>query len=146
MDFYDQSLLRCLVSSSFSLLIYSLRCICELRAQRMATLKHQKFHFNVAEYQNEHAEDLLGVQTPLIASIRPTRREVPKELGHNRWSSEQSSIFCFDRQLTLPSYVPIKGRAVILFSSMHHNQAVDDDQQEKPESVFDYNDTEGGVD
>lgn len=94
----------------------------------------------------ELAEDLLGVQTTLVGTIRRSRREIPKELYANRWRSEQSSIFCFDRQLTLVSYVPKKRRAVILLSSMHHDKAIDDDQKKKPEIVLYYNKTKGGVD
>jgi hypothetical protein len=48
----------------------------------------------------ELAEDLLGVQTTLVGTIRRNKREIPRELQPNRWRPEQSSIFCFDRQLT----------------------------------------------
>lgn len=92
------------------------------------------------------SEDLLGDQTTLVRTIRPTRREVPKEPQANLWQSEHSSIFCFDRQLTLVSYVPKKGRAVILLSSMHHDKAVDNDRQQKPEIILYYNDTKRSVD
>jgi hypothetical protein len=44
----------------------------------------------------ELAEDLLGVQTTLVGTIRRNKREIPKELQPNRWRPEHSSIFCFD--------------------------------------------------
>lgn len=94
----------------------------------------------------ELAEDLLGAQTTLVGTVRRNKREIPKELQPNRWRPEHSSIFCFDRQLTVVSCVPKKGRAVILLSSMHHEKVVDQEQKKKPEIILYYNDTKGGVD
>jgi len=94
----------------------------------------------------ELAEDLLGVQTTLVGTICQNKREIPRELQPNRWRPEHSSIFCFDRQLTLVSYVPKKGRAVILLSSMHLEKVVDEEQKKKPEIILYYNNTKGGVD
>ncbi|CAF3766209.1 unnamed protein product [Rotaria sp. Silwood1] len=56
----------------------------------------------------ELAEDLLGVQTSLVGTIRRNRKEIPQELQSDPYRPEQSSIFCFDRQITLVSYVPKK--------------------------------------
>ena len=92
------------------------------------------------------AEDLLGVQTTLIGTIRKHRSDIPRELHPNRTRSEYSSIFCFDRQLALGSYVPKKNRAVILLSSMHHDITVCEDMNNKPKIVLYYNETKGGVD
>jgi len=57
-----------------------------------------------------------------------------------------SSIFCFDGQLTLTSYVPKKNKAVILLSSMHHGADIDVNDINKPEIVIHYKNTESGVD
>jgi hypothetical protein len=94
----------------------------------------------------ELAEDLLGVQTTLVGTIRRNKKEIPPELQPDPHRPEQSSIFCFDRQLTLVSYVPKKGHAVILLSSVHHDKAVNDEKKKKPEIILYYNDTKGGVD
>jgi hypothetical protein len=94
----------------------------------------------------ELAEDLLGVQTTLVGTIRRNKKEIPRELQSDPHRSEQSSIFCFDRQLTLVSYVPKKRHAVILLSSHHHNKAIDDEQKKKLEIILYYNSTTGGVD
>jgi hypothetical protein len=94
----------------------------------------------------ELAEYLLGVQTTLVGTIRRNKKEIPQELQSNPHRPEQSSIFCFDRQLTLVSYVPKKRHAVILLSSLHHNKAIDDEQKKKPEIILYYNSTKGGVD
>jgi len=44
------------------------------------------------------------------------------------------------------SYVPKKNRVVVLLSSMHHDNAVNAEQKNKPQIVLDYNDTKDGVD
>lgn len=94
----------------------------------------------------ELSEDLLGAQTTLVRTMRRNKKEIPPELQSNRQRPEESSIFCFDRQLTLVSYVPKKGRVVILLSSMHHDKAVNDEQKKKPDIILYYNKTKGGVD
>ena len=94
----------------------------------------------------ELAEDLLGVQTTLVGTIRKNKREIPVELQPNRQRPENSSIFCFDRQLTLVSYVSKKSKAVILLSSLHHDTIVSDEVGKKPEIILYYNDTKNGVD
>ena len=57
-----------------------------------------------------------------------------------------SSIFGFTEKLTLCSYVPKKGRAVILLSSMHHDARISDGEQRKPTLILDYNANKGAVD
>ena len=94
----------------------------------------------------ELAEDLLGVQTTLVGTIRQNKKEIPPELQPDTHRPEQSSIFCFDRQLTLVSYVPKKAYAVILLSSLHHGQTIVDEEKKKLEIILYYNNTKGGVD
>ena len=79
-------------------------------------------------------------------TIRKNRTDIPKELLPSRARPEMSSIFCFDNQLTLTSYVPKKGKAVILLSSMHHDDTVDAEDRQKPEIIQHYNKTKSGVD
>ena len=92
------------------------------------------------------ATDLLAVRTTVVGTVRKNRAELPKELLPSRAREELSSIFCFDRQLTLTSYVPKKGKAVVLLSSMHHDAAVDIGNANKPEIIIHYNKTKSGVD
>ncbi|CAF1049694.1 unnamed protein product [Rotaria sordida] len=94
----------------------------------------------------ELSEDLLGVQTTLVGTIQRNKKEIPRELQPDTHRPEQSSIFCFDRQLTLVSYVPKKAHAVILLSSLHHDQTIVDEKKKKPEIILYYNNTKGGVD
>ncbi|CAF1561714.1 unnamed protein product [Adineta ricciae] len=94
----------------------------------------------------ELAKNLLGVQTTLVGTIRQNKKEIPRGLQPNAQRLEQSSIFSFDRQLTLVSYVPKKSHAVIPLSSFHHDQTIVDDAKKKREIILHYNDTKGGVD
>ncbi|CAF4203712.1 unnamed protein product, partial [Rotaria sordida] len=94
----------------------------------------------------ELAEDLLGVQTTLVGTIRRNKKEIPRHLQPDTHRPEQSSIFCFDCQLTLVSYVPKKAHAVILLSSLHHDQTIVDEKKKKTEIILYYNNIKGGVD
>ncbi|CAF2332905.1 unnamed protein product [Rotaria sp. Silwood2] len=94
----------------------------------------------------ELAEDLLGMNTTLVGTMRRNKKGIPRELQPDRQRPEELSIFCFDRQLTLVSYAPKKRHAMILLSSMHHDKVVDNDQKNKPDIILYYNDTKGGVD
>ena len=94
----------------------------------------------------ELATDLLGVRTTIVGTMRRNKGAIPKELLPTRQRLEMSSIFCYDRQLTLTSYLPKRGKAVILLSSMHHDDTIDPNNKCKPEIVTHYNATKSGVD
>ena len=94
----------------------------------------------------ELVEDLLGVQTTLVGTFRKNKRDIPQELQANRQRPKHSSTFAFDRQLTLVSYVPKRGRAVMLLSSLHHGMIVSEETHQKPDIILYYNETKGGVD
>lgn len=94
----------------------------------------------------ELAEYLLGVQTTLVGTIRKNKRDIPQDLQSSRKRPGNSSIFCFDGQFTLVSYVPKKNKAVILLSSMQHDMRVSEETHKKPKIILYYNETKGGVD
>ena len=87
-------------------------------------------------------QDLLANGLTYTGTIRSNK---PPELKANNQREELSSIFAFDDQLTLVSYVPKPGKAVIALSSMHHDKSVDGDAK-KPEIILHYNATKSGVD
>ena len=78
--------------------------------------------------------------------MRKNRGHIPPEMQPSRQRAELSSVFGFDRQLTLTSYVPKKGKAVILLSSMHHDDEIDENHSKKPAIIMHYNATKSGVD
>jgi len=92
------------------------------------------------------AEELLQHNITLVGTMRKNKTEIPPEFLPSRQRSDESSVFGFNGYLTLVSYVPKKNRAVVLLSSMHHDDAVNAEQKNKPQIVLDYNDTKGGVD
>lgn len=92
------------------------------------------------------AIDLLSVRTTVVGTMRKNRADIPPEMQPNRQRQVLSTVFGFDRQLTLASNVPKKGKAVILLSSMHHDATTDASQNSKPEIILHYNDTKSGVD
>lgn len=80
-----------------------------------------------------------------VGTLRKNKAEVPREFLPSRGKQEKSSLYGFTNELTLVSYVPKKNKTVILISSMHHNQGIDE-ETEKPEIIAFYNATKGGVD
>lgn len=67
------------------------------------------------------------------------------EFQANRSRPESSSVFGFQNKTTLVSYVPKKGRSVVLISSMHHDAQINQESQ-KPDIIECYNATKVGVD
>ena len=57
-----------------------------------------------------------------------------------------SSIFGFQNDSTIVSYVPKKNKAVILLSTFHNDNEIVIDQNEKPRIILDYNKYKGGID
>jgi len=74
---------------------------------------------------------MLALKTTVVGTMRKNKGDIPKELLPNRGRPEMSSIFCFDGQLTLTSYVPKKNKAVVLLSGMHHGADINVDDRNK---------------
>ena len=77
--------------------------------------------------------------------MRKNCGHIPSEMQPSRQRAELSSVFGFDRQLTLTSYVPKKGKAVILLSSVHHDDEIDEYHSKKPAIIMHYNATKSRV-
>ncbi|PSN42458.1 hypothetical protein C0J52_18913, partial [Blattella germanica] len=90
-----------------------------------------------------------GVErTTCVGTVRKNKRELPKEFVETKRRPVGSSIFGFQEDTTIVSFVPKKGKNVILASSMHHDDTIDSStgDKNKPEIVTFYNSTKGGVD
>lgn len=83
-----------------------------------------------------------------IGTIRKNRREVPSEFVSQRRAESNSSLFGFKDDCTIVSYCERKKKPVVLLSSMHHDDAIDESTGElkKPVIISDYNRTKIGVD
>lgn len=83
-----------------------------------------------------------------VGTLRKNKRQIPPQLLLTRNRSEQSSLFGFQKNITIVSYIPKKGKNVLLLSSLHHDNSIDKDTGDKklPEIISFYNSTKGGVD
>nr|XP_026499645.1 uncharacterized protein LOC113403342 [Vanessa tameamea] len=81
----------------------------------------------------------------LIGTVRKNKKELPKQFTELRGRSEKSSVFGHRGNCSLVSYIPKKGKNVLLLSSMHDDENIDEETG-KPDIIMDYNATKGGVD
>lgn len=82
-----------------------------------------------------------------VGTLRKNKREIPKTLLEVKQRQSTSSMFGFQKHTTMVSYVPKKGKNVILLSSLHHDDMIDELTGDKnlPEIISFYNFTKGGV-
>lgn len=80
----------------------------------------------------------------VVGTIRKNKKELPLEFSCPT-HPPGASVFGYTKQCTLVSYVPKKKKNVVLVSSLHHDDNIDD-ASGKPEIITDYNNTKGGVD
>ena len=92
------------------------------------------------------ATNLLDKRLTLVGTLLSNKPEVPPDFQRSSEHKVHSSIFGFTEKLTLCSYIPKKGRAVILLFSMHHDASISDGEQRKLTLILDYNSNKGAVD
>lgn len=92
------------------------------------------------------ARIMLGRRMTMTGTMRKNKPELPNQMLPDPSRPELSSIFGFQNNATLVSYVPKKNRAVILLSTNHPDATVDDGPKKKPQMIIDYNKGKCGVD
>ncbi|KAG8233823.1 hypothetical protein J437_LFUL008045 [Ladona fulva] len=95
------------------------------------------------------AQSLLSeYKLTITGTLCKNKKEIPTEFLPKRDRVVRSSIFGFTKDITLVSYVPVRNRAVILISMMHHGNKIDESTKnlQKPEIITPCNKTKGGVD
>ena len=90
--------------------------------------------------------DLLALRTTIVGTMRKNRTDILKKMQPCEARQELSLILGFDRHLTPTCYVPKKVKAVILLSSIYHDNGVVAANANKPEIIMHYNATKYGVD
>lgn len=90
-------------------------------------------------------QSLLEKKLTVVGTIKKNKREIPKEFVEGKTRPEGSSMFGFHKDGTLVSYIPRKGKNVLLFSTMHDDDSIDN-VTAKPEIIIMYNETKSGVD
>jgi hypothetical protein len=91
------------------------------------------------------ASDLLLKQITLLGTMRKNKPDIPKDFMANSTREKGSSLFGFSDRLTMTSFVPKKKKAVIVLSTMHNDNEVDQ-ASGKPAMTLDYNKTKAGID
>lgn len=77
------------------------------------------------------AKWLLGNKMTLIWTLRKNKREIPPVFLPD-WKREvYSSIFGFTKEISMVSAVPVKCRSVVVISTMHNDDLIDEDTSEK---------------
>lgn len=93
-------------------------------------------------------EKLREKKLSYVGTLKKNKREIPHEFLTTKEREVNSSMFGFRKEYTLVSYVPKKGKCVIVVSSLHNDNAIDPEtaEKKKPEIITFYNKTKGGVD
>ena len=94
------------------------------------------------------AQKMLRHQITLVGTLRKNKRHIPPEFIDLRNRDEKTSLFGFGSNCTLVSYIPKKKKNVLLLSTLHNDDKIDEEtgSARKPEIVTFYNATKGGVD
>ena len=93
------------------------------------------------------AKSMLQNKLTIVGTMKKCKREVPECMKASKFRETKTSVFGFNDQLTMISYVPKKNKAVILLSTMHHDISIDEEDPKKlPEIIKFYNKTKIGVD
>ncbi|XP_026476242.1 piggyBac transposable element-derived protein 4 [Ctenocephalides felis] len=93
-------------------------------------------------------EELRQNKISYVGTVRKNKKQLPPEFITSIGRKEYSSIFGFMPCTTLVSYVPKKGKTVILVSTLHEDKSVNIETgyKTKPNIITFYNETKGGVD
>lgn len=93
------------------------------------------------------ADKLLEKGMTICGTLRKNKPYIPNELLPKSYKPTFSSMFGFQERYTLVSYAPSKGKAVLLLSTEHHDDAVSGEATKyKPDIILQYNKTKGAVD
>lgn len=91
------------------------------------------------------AKSLLNDNITLLGTMRSNKKEIPREFLPSKSRQVGSTLFGFQNDISITSYVPKRNKAVILLSTMHDDASIDKETG-KPCVIQDYNQTKCGVD
>ena len=82
------------------------------------------------------AEKLLEKNLTIVGTLRQKKPDIPPVMKPSKLREKHSSEFRLIGNMTMVSYVPKKGKAVVLLSTTHEDRAVDDNSlKKKPEVI-----------
>ena len=73
------------------------------------------------------ADDLIKDGLTYVGTILSNKPHIPDEMKANSARQVNSSLFGFNDQVTLVSYVPKEKQVVLALSTMHHDNQIDGD-------------------
>lgn len=79
----------------------------------------------------------------MVGTLRKDKAEIPESF--KSFKEVGSSRFAFDHNKTLVVHSPKRGKNVVLLSTMHYDDAIDEETK-IPEVILFYNSTKGGTD
>jgi len=84
----------------------------------------------------------------VVGTMRRNKTCIPKQFVDPKNRPINSSLFGFQKDCTLTSYVPKKNKVVIAVSTLHHDSYIDPTtgDKKKPDIITFYNQTKCGVD
>ncbi len=94
----------------------------------------------------ELGKELLKRHMAMVGTVRKNSAELPLQLLQCKQRMMQTSVFAFTETHTAVSYVPKKGKNVLLLSTKHREPSVSSQDHKKPTIILDYNHCKGGVD
>lgn len=111
-------------------------------------LKNSKRNLTTDNYYGSYplAQELLQKRITLLTTLKKNKTDIPPGFLPSPKRTVKSSLFGYQDECTLVSYVPKKNKAVIVLSTMHDGPGVINDETGKPEIIHDYNKTKSGVD
>lgn len=83
----------------------------------------------------------------VVGTVRKNKPHIPSELKDTKFQNRKvnSSIFLFNGDVTIVSYMPKLNKIVLLISTLHGDKSVNN-QTLKPEIIMTYNSSKGAVD
>ncbi|MGH0159491.1 UNVERIFIED_CONTAM: hypothetical protein FKN15_056291 [Acipenser sinensis] len=84
------------------------------------------------------AEALLEKGLTLVGTLRQNKPDIPALMKASKSREVRSTEFGFKENTTMVSYLPKKGKAVILLSTMYHDMSVDEESEKKKPDVIKY--------
>ncbi|XP_049456868.1 piggyBac transposable element-derived protein 4-like [Epinephelus fuscoguttatus] len=94
----------------------------------------------------ELGTELLKRKMAMVGTVRKGKPELPPQLVNVLGREVLSSIFAHTATHTVVSYVPKKGKNVVLMSTKHREASISEEVHKKPMIILDYNKSKGGVD
>ena len=91
---------------------------------------------------------MLRHKITVVGTFRKNKRQIPPEFLNLRGREEKTSLFGFEDNCTLVSYIPKKKKNVLVLSTLHNDDKIDEETGDarKPEIITFFNATKGGVD